>query len=310
MTDENKDLEQEENLEIENEETQEETEGDVQDETNSDASTDSSTPDFEVEKAKSNGYLTKEQYVAKHGSDKGFKSPHDFNKFGELYPEIQSSLKSVNKKLEERDRQIAALVKYNEDVKNRERQAARRELEATLKEAKRLGDGDTVQQVVQRQNELNYQEAQEAAENAANTITRTQSDFVERNKDWYGVDEEMTNRAKQVDAEILAGNFAHIFPKPTTHEQLAKQIEVIVKGEFEKKRSQSSLTRSSGPNLNSSISNVNKSASPNNAAMNTFRSLSQDLKDVYVATVRTLKVSGYKYTEEEYINKLKNDGVL
>lgn len=308
MTDENKDLENTKVEDVQDEELDTQDVSEEVDETE-DSTEESEQPSFEVEKAKSNGYLSKEQYIEKYGSDNGFKSPQEFNKFGELYPEIKDTLKGISKKLETRDREIAALVKYNADVKDRERQNARNELARALQEARQMGDVDAVQEIAREQQKIDYQDAQDVANRAAEDIQQTQRDFLDRNGDWYNKDPEMTQRAVQIDREIRSGAYAHIFPMPQTHAQLARQIEVIVKQEFANKQQKTPARQ--GPVISQSGSAIAKTSKTDSIAGAQFKKLPEDLKHLYSATKRVLEEAGdYKYTEEDFINKLRKDGAI
>ena len=260
-----------------------------------------------VQKAKKNGHLSQEDYQKKYGSLKGYKSPEEFNKFGEIYPEIKDALKGINKKLEQRDKELEASLKYIERVREREQAAARQELVAALKQAHEMGDVDAVRHLTKEEAKLDYQEAQQAAQAAAQQVNQVVESFQSRNP-WYNKDPEMTNRAIQIDNEIRSGKYSHIMPQPQNYEQLGRQIEIIIQQEFGDRVGASSSTRQA-PMINNARSSLNKTQSETSSSR-TFKSLPEDLKSIYQATKRMLQNNGMEYTEQEFIKKLQKDGEI
>lgn len=259
----------------------------------------------EVEKARKNGYLSREEYIAKKGTDEGYKSPEEFNRFGEIYPEIRESLKGLSKKLEQRDKELEASLKYIENVREREKRAARLELERQLREADSIGDTEAVRRLTREEAKLDYQDAQEAAQQVGNDIQSAVQKFQDRNP-WYTVDQEMTARAMQIDQEIRQGKYEHIFPKPTNYEQLGNQIEIVMKQEFGDRMSMKS--RQSSPTISTAKSAVQKTVVE--TTNHSFRNLSDEHKMIFRATKRMLEKSGIDYTEQEFIKKLQKDGEI
>src|SRR5690348_11829111 len=96
-----------EDQELSNELDQELEQEEITSETTEDSSEVQQEEDPELGKAKQYGYLTKEQYIAKHGSEEGYKSPQEFNKFGESYEMI----KSIKTKLDKTAQENAILLK-------------------------------------------------------------------------------------------------------------------------------------------------------------------------------------------------------
>jgi hypothetical protein len=280
----------------------------VEAETESRPSLKGEEPQEEVLKAKKNGHLSKEEYIEKYGTDKGYKTPEEFNKFGENYHEIKDAVKGINKKLEERNQELAAALKYIDRVREREQKAAREELLRQLKEAQDIGDVEAVRHLTREEAKLDYQEAQEAARVAAEQVSSVVRSFEERNP-WYNKDPEMTNRAVQIDAEIRNGKYAHIMPMPQNYEQLGQQIELIIKQEFgDRVRAQNAPAQQ--PVINNVRSAMNKSGVGESESTRTFKELNSDLKAIYRATKRMLEANGMTYTEAEYIKKLQKDGEI
>ncbi len=256
-----------------------------------------------VQKAKKNGHLNREDYIKKYGSDKGYKSPQEFNKFGDIYPEIKDALKTMNQKLAAREKDLEVTTNYIKSVREREREQARRDVLAALKEAEQMGDVQAVRHLTKEEAKLDYMDAQEVAKKATDDIHHAVSSFEQRNADWYNKDMEMTARATQIDQEIRQGRYAHIMPVPTNYEQLANQIEVIVKNEFAN-RVQSKQNIRQAPALNQAKSAISK---PTGNVEVKFKGLSNDHKLLFATLNR---MQGCAYTKEEFINKLKKDGEI
>lgn len=267
-------------------------------------------PEEEVKKAKRNGHLSREDYIAKYGSDEGYKSEKEFNKFGEVYPEIRESLKGLYKKLEQRDKELEAVIKYNQSVKEREQKAARQQLVEALKQAQELGDVEAVRQLTKQETQMELQEAQEAAQQVSHEIADVTRRFQERNP-WYNTDQEMTSRAMQLDQEIRQGRYAHIMPQPQNYEQLGNQIELLIKHEYGNRVNQATqVQQRQAPAISNTKSAIAKSGVVETDASRRFKTLSEDHKSIYRATKRMLEKLGNTYTEKEFIAKLERDGEI
>jgi hypothetical protein len=263
-----------------------------------------------VEKAKKHGYLTKDQYVAKYGTEDGFKTPEQFNKFGESYDEVKDILKGLKTKLEQREKEQEALVKYIDNVRNREREAAKRELLQAMKQAEDEGDVNAIKDLAKMQAQQELEEKQQQVVSYHQEAQQALSAFQDRNKHWFNQEHpELVQRAHEIEKEILSGAHAMQYgiPVPKTYDQLSRQLEAAMKLEYPD--IVATPQRKSAPVISPAQSSVNKTA-PSTQPNKVFNSLSDDLKQVYQATKRIAERNGYKYTQDDFIRKLKADGEI
>lgn len=266
----------------------------------------------ELQKAKTYGYLTREEYIAKHGTDEGFKSPEQFNKFGESYGEVKDLLKGLKSKLDQRDKELEASLKYIENVRDREREKAKLDLANALQHAKEIGDVDRATELVREQTRQEMLEQQTRGNAIQDEAVKELSAFKERNKHWYNEQHpELVQRAAELDEQIRSGEFAlkHGIPTPTTYGQLARQIELVMKQEYPDLIGIPEA-RQAAPVISQTSSDVNKSAQAKSATR-VFNSLSDDHKALYSGLSRLYeKSTGNKLTYERFIQKLKDDGEI
>jgi hypothetical protein len=244
-----------------------------------------------VERAKKYGHLSKEEWVAAGKDPDKYKTPEEFDKTGKVIEQLYT----LKKKVDQRDREIQALIDYQERTKQREYDRARQDLEARLASSKDDMDMEAVshytKELVRLQdNEQsskvhNYQQAQKVAQEA----------FIDRNQHWFNDrNPDLKARAIEIDNELK-----EIYPNASL-EELAKKIETRMQYEHPDRV----LGQSKGrPSPASTTSSVNKTAVVKKYA---FRNLSQEHKDTY----NVYKRINPKTTEADFINKLKEDGEL
>src|SRR5260221_4064288 len=85
-----------------------------------------------VEKAKKFGHLSKEDWIAAGKDPNKYKTPEEFNKTGEVIDQLYS----LKKKVDQRDREIQALIDYQQRTSVREFERAKQELEQRLASSK------------------------------------------------------------------------------------------------------------------------------------------------------------------------------
>jgi hypothetical protein len=264
----------------------------------------------ETSRAKKHGYLSEEEYKAKHGSLEGFKSPEQFNKYGEAWNEVSTVIKNMQKQLSERDKAIESLVKYNERVEERAAQRARQELEQQLADAKRVGDVQAVEELTKEKAKLEFHTYQSVAQQAEQERQTVFQSFVERNKHWYGINPEMTNRAAEIDSEEMRK--AHAAGINLNYQQLGNIVEARMRVEYPDVM----ISRSTGnnaPTISVSQSSVNKSVntSISDSADKIFNKLTSDQQVIFNIQNRALKRMGQReYTKKEFIEKLKKQGEI
>lgn len=262
-----------------------------------------------VEKAKKHGHLNKEQYIEKYGSADGYKDEEQFNKYGDAWGEVSDVIKGLQKKLEEQSKQTESLVKYNERVEDRAYQRARQQLEAQLQEAKNLGDVASVEHITKEKAKMEFQESQKVYQQHEQQRVAIENEFRTRNKHWFGINMEMTQFAKEKDAEIRAE--AQRNNVPLTYESLARQLEAHLKATFP---DQMIVNSKAAPTISSANSAIAKGSrnQGTESVDKVFNGLDQELKSVYAATKRIYEKNsnGKPYTKEYFINRLKKDGEI
>lgn len=254
--------------------------------------------DEEVEKAKKYGHLSKEEWEAQGRDPKAWKSPEEYNKTGEIIEQLMS----LRKQVERRDREIQALVDYQQRTSQREYEKAKKELEHGLKASKEDMDMEGVAHYTRELDRLQYQEQQNQVNQYQQVQQQAVQSFIERNQHWYNErNPDLKQRAHEIDNEIkerLPG---------VTPEQAAKMIETRIQYEFPERVLGQSKVR---PEVSPSRSSVNKTAVNRSSASKVFQSLPQDLKDTYNAHKRIRQSLGEELTQEEFIERLKRDGEI
>lgn len=244
----------------------------------------------ETEKAKKYGHLSKEDWIAAGKDPALWKSPSEFNKTGEIIEQLIS----LKKKVDQRDREIESLVKYQERTAQREYEKARQDLEARLSASKDDMDMEGVAHYTKELTRLEGMEQQNHYQHAQQLQQQAQQSFIERNQHWFNDrNPDLKNRAIEIDNELK-----EIYPN-ATYDDLARKIETRMQYEYPERVM--GQTRTVRPNV--SQSSVNKTAA---APKNAFKGLSQEHKD----TFNVYKRINPKVTEADFIQKLKADGEI
>lgn len=264
----------------------------------------------QLEAAKKHGHLNEEEYQAKHGSLKGYKSPEQFNKYGEAWNEVTDVIKGMKKQLDERDKQLESLVKYQERIEDRAYQKARGELERQLQEAKNLGDVASVEYLTKEKAKQEFQESQKQVQISEQQRMETERQFMERNKHWYNINAQMTQRAREIDAAVRQE--AQVYNIPLTYEALANQVEARLRFEYPDVMITGNRT---SPTISSTQSAVNRGTNGTGLADSVdkvFNGLDEEHRSIYLAVKRGYEKSsgGKPYTKKDFINQLKKDGEI
>lgn len=253
-----------------------------------------------VERAKKYGHLSKEEWVAQGRDPNQWKSPEEFDKTGKILEQLYA----MRKKVDQRDREIQALVDYQQRTSQREYEKAKQELESRLAASKDDMDMEGVAHYTKELTRLEHIEQNNQVIQAQQTQQEALERFIERNQHWYNDrNPDLVNRAVEIDNEIKADiNAGRI--KVNSLEDIAVMIEKRLGYEHPDRvlgqaRSKKPLVVS--PN-NSSI---NKSATTTNLRK-TFQNLSQEHRD----TFNVYKRINPNITEAEFINRLKQDGEI
>lgn len=254
-----------------------------------------------VERAKKYGHLSKEEWVAQGRNPNEWKSPEEFDKTGKVIEQLYT----LKKKVDQRDREIQALVDYQQRTSQREYERAKQELEQNLVNARNDIDMDGVAHYTRELTRLQDNEQQSQVYQRQQAQQSAQQSFIERNQHWFNDrNPDLKQRAIEIDNEIKSA-----YPN-ATYEELAQKIETRMQYDYPDRVLGTS--RSSRPNIASpSNSSINKTAVNTSSVKRAFQGLSQDLKDTYSATKRIVESRGDKeYTMDDFIKQLKKDGEL
>lgn len=254
----------------------------------------------EVEKAKKFGHLSKEDWEAQGKDPELWKSPEDFNETGEIIGQIRS----MKKRLDQRDNQIKSLVDYQTRTSQREYGRAKQELEGQLAASKDDMDMDKVSHYTKELTNLENTENNSQEQLIQQQRQEALTDFTERNQHWFNDrNPDLIQRATSIDNELK-----EIYPN-ASFEDLATKIETRMKYEFPDRMGGQETPRP--PTISPSRSSVNKTAVNKSTPNREFQKLSQELKDVYNATKMTRKsIAGEDYPISEFIERLKKDGEI
>jgi len=252
------------------------------------------------EKAKKFGHISKEDWIAQGRDPAKYKTPEEFNKTGEVIEQIYS----LKKKVDQRDREIQALIEYQKRTAEREYAKAKQELEARLSASKDDMDVEGVAHYTRELTRLQDMEAQNQQNEYASAQRRAQEDFIERNAHWFNDrNPDLKARAIEIDAEIK-----DLYPNASLDE-LARKIEARMQYEYPERVL--GAAKRNAPAIAPSSSSVNKTAVNKSSVSRTFQSLPQDLKDTFAATKRIVESMDKKeYTVQDFIEQLKRDGEI
>lgn len=244
-----------------------------------------------VERAKKYGHLSKEEWIAQGRDPEQYKTPEEFDKTGKVIEQLYS----LKKKVDQRDREIQALVDYQQRTSQREYERARQELEQRLALSKDDMDVEGVARYSQELTRLQDREDNSHAQQLQQSQHAAQSAFIERNAHWFNDrNPDLKQRAIEIDNEIKS-----VYPN-ATYEELAHKIETRMQYDYPDRVLGQAKSR--GP-LASAQSSVNKTAVNKT---HVFRNLSQEHKDTY----NVYKRINPKITEAEFIQRLKVEGEL
>ena len=258
-----------------------------------------------VERAKKFGHLSKEDWEAQGRNPNEWKSPEEFDKTGKVIEQLYS----LKKKVDQRDREIQALVEYQKRTAQREYERARQELEQRLALSKDDMDVEKVAHYTKELTRLEDMENASQRQQQQSNQEQAKQSFIERNQHWFNDrNEDLRQRAIEIDNEIRDDiNSGAI--KVNSYDDISVMIEKRMKYEYPERVM--GKTRSAPPNVSHNTSSINKTAANISSAKRTFQNLPQDLKDTYTATKRIMESMGNgEYTMNEFIDRLKADGEI
>lgn len=248
-----------------------------------------------VERAKKYGHLSKEEWIAQGRDPNQWKSPEEFDKTGKILEQLYA----MKKKVDQRDREIQALVEYQQRTSQREYEKAKQELESRLAASKDDMDVEGVAHYTKELSRLEYMEQSNQANNRQEQLQIALENFKDRNQHWFNDrNPDLVNRAVAIDIELK-----QLYPN-ASYEDLAAKIEARMQYEYPERVLGSRSQRP--PTVSPNQSSINKTAANKNNVGKTFKGLSQEHRD----TFNVYKRINPNITEADFINRLKQDGEL
>lgn len=276
------------------EEVEEQREDVVEEKDNEEPSSDD--PEI-VERAKKYGHLSKEEWIAQGRNPKEWKSPEEFDKTGKVIEQLYT----LKKKVEQRDRELQAVIDYQKRTEERAYAQAKQDLEQRLAASKDDMDVDGVAHYTRELTRLQDSEQQSQVQYRQRAQQEAQQAFIERNQHWFNDrNPDLKQRALEIDAAIQK-DINEGYLKPSSYEEISSMIEKRL--QYEHPERVLGPTRSVRPNVSPGTSSVNKTAATKHHSL---RNLSQEHRDTY----NVYKRINPKITEADFIQKLKNDGEL
>lgn len=248
-----------------------------------------------VERAKKYGHLSKEEWVAQGRDPNQWKSPEEFDKTGKILEQLYA----MKKKVDQRDREIQALVDYQQRTSQREYEKAKQELESRLAASKDDMDVEGVAHYTKELSRLEHIEQTSQATNRQEQQKVALDNFKDRNQHWFNDrNPDLVNRAVAIDAELK-----ELYPN-ASYDDLAAKIEARMQYEYPERVLGGRTQRA--PSVSPSQSSINKTAANKNTVVKAFKGLSQEHRDTY----NVYKRINPNITEADFINRLKRDGEL
>jgi hypothetical protein len=164
-------------------------------ETEVEAKPEPKTPEVEPEveqEARSSGWVSKDEWLEAHGSDKGWKSASDYVEFRRNFlPIISKENKELRKRLEQLERERATERTQQEQAKA---QLAREQLRLEMRAAREDGDWDKVDALTEKLLDLRVAEKPKPAPGPVPIdpeVQRDYNEFAKRNP-WLNTDKRLT----------------------------------------------------------------------------------------------------------------------
>lgn len=252
-----------------------------------------------VARAKKYGHLSKDEWTTQGKDPNQWKSPEEFDKTGKILDQLYSLRKQVDR----RDREIQALVDYQQRTSQREYERAKLDLEQHLKNSRDDMDVAGVEyytkELTRLQDNAQQTQAQQIYQQQQEALNR----FKDRNKHWFNDNNpDLMHRASAIDQELKS-----IYPN-ISYDELAQKIEARIQYEYPDRVGGSQKPR---PAMSANLSSVNKTVPNKGSVTKAYKDLPQELKDTYNATKRIIEARGDReYTVADFIDRLKKDGEI
>lgn len=256
--------------------------------------------DSSEEKAKKYGHLSKEEWEAQGRDPNKWKSPEQFNKFGEEYSEVKDMLKSYREQISKMSTQIESLTDFNKRSAEEAVRQAREGLEQQIRQAKEFNDVVAIEQLTRQKTQMEFQEQQQKQQQEATARQEIDMGFLQRNSHWFNNENpQLVQKAQQVANEI-----AQYYPNINYAEQV-RRIEERMKFEHPELSGNAPAQRP----IQQSRSAVNKSSIQQNTSgsdQQLYRNLSNDDKMEYQEVKKMLDARKIPYTVSEFIQSKNN----
>ncbi len=252
-----------------------------------------SVDDEVTQRAKKFGHLSKEEWIAQGRDPAQYKTPEEFDKTGKVIEQLYS----LKKKVDQRDRELEAVIAYQKRTEERAYERAKQDLQSQLAASKDDMDMDGVAHYTRELVRLEDNENNTKVYQANQARQSAQESFIERNQHWFNDrNPDLKQRAIEIDNEIK-----DVYPN-ATFDEIALKIEKRMQYDYPE-RVLNSNGRNGRPSIQPGASSVNKTAVTRKSS---FKDLSQEHRDTY----QVYKRINPKITEADFIQRLKLDGEL
>lgn len=250
-------------------------------------------------KPKGRGYLTKDQWVAEGRDPAKFKSKEEYEEFGEAYNVMKPHLDKFKQDLRQKDLIVQGIVKNVEEMKRQEAERIKSLVEAQLRQAKEVGDGDAIEKLsVQKeniQNQLKVQDNQALKDEE----TRVNNKFMERNGHWFNKDKfpDLFDEAIEEEKRLA------LQQPGLAYFQRVQRVEDYMK--FQHPELSQVGRNNQDTHISSTQSGVNKTRiGASGTEENLYRGLSGRDKTDFKAIKDTVeKLTGVKYTVKQFLDQ-------
>jgi hypothetical protein len=163
------------------------------------------TEEFDYEEsARSEGWVSKEEWVESGKPEGAWKPAKDFYEAGQqILPIVQAKNKRLQNELNDLRNRVERMSKTHDMTLKMQREAWEKELKTAKVKAIRDGDGE---KVIEIDDQLDQLRNQPSDEGYANPDAQAALQEFMSNNDWYGADEHMTTYADAIANNLRAAN--------------------------------------------------------------------------------------------------------
>lgn len=292
MTD-NEEYEEEKELD---EEVHDKLEPELLEESEEESSLDSIEPET---KAKKFGHVSKEEWEKQGRDPAKWKSPEEFNEFGDTYDKLKTHIEaSFKKEISKRDTALDTIVSHIAEVREKEYLRGKQEVELRIKQAKEMGDVDAVEKLTEYKMSNERERTEVKQDTSINEIQAADTAFKENNKHWYNDQHPELVKAAQDAAVEIKGYYPN-----ASFIDIAKKVEQRMKYDYPDIVAAGSRPKTPAAQSNRSI--INKSSiesSPQNEDRQ-YRTMTASQRSDFNEVRRMVEqVPGLKYTVKEYLS--------